>query len=218
MQLLGFMIVVASYGLLMPLAEADSLPTNRTQVLLSRRRRYVAFPEGSSVSAAICMTLGVIGNSNFLSSSINWGVAYDLPTYEWAREHANGFSSETKVMAQRRSRRELYGKLELIIDKMGYPGRTCISRALCESVKFIRSLPHRKGNMVEELIKIIFRFPSHQLTTEEPEDHHHYAHVQRRARRNSNIDCELEYSECNISLLDLVLGRYSRSPTTLSFM
>uniref|UniRef100_A0A1I8NT82 Uncharacterized protein n=2 Tax=Stomoxys calcitrans TaxID=35570 RepID=A0A1I8NT82_STOCA len=110
-------------------------------------------------------------------------------------------------MVQRRSRRGLYQKLELLIDNMGYPGKACISRTLCESVELIKSLRYRKGNMIEELMKTIFRFPSYQLTNEEPDDHHFYARVQRRAKR-SNIDCALEYSECDFSLLDLALGGY----------
>lgn len=118
-------------------------PVNTTEAVLSRRRRYVAFPEGSSVSvsldyffffafgrdpyftrvsvkqAAICMTVGVVGSPNVgtLSWALNWGVAYNLPSYAWARKYAQGFSTDTKAQVQRRSRRDLYQKLELIMDK-----------------------------------------------------------------------------------------------------
>ncbi|KOB73130.1 Uncharacterized protein OBRU01_11205 [Operophtera brumata] len=53
--------------------------------ILSRRKRYVAFPEGSSFSCAGCMTVGVIGQPAPTSSpgtftfGLNWGVAYELP-------------------------------------------------------------------------------------------------------------------------------------------
>ncbi|XP_061400302.1 uncharacterized protein LOC133336026 [Musca vetustissima] len=182
---------------------------NTTRSVLSRRRRYVAFPEGSSVSAAICMIIGVISKpTDFLTSSVNWGVAYDLPSFEWARQHSNGFSNKPKAVVQRRSRRDLYQKLEIIVDNMGFPGTDCISRALCESGQFLKDIPKIKGNMVEELIKIIFSFPSEELTREESAEHHHYAHVYRRAKR-SRIDCSVEYAGCQISLLDLILGRYS---------
>lgn len=54
---------------------------------------------------------------SYLSWAVNWGVAYDLPNYAWARKHADGFSNATKAVIQRRSRRDLYEKLEVMIDK-----------------------------------------------------------------------------------------------------
>lgn len=70
------------------------------------------------------MTTGVIGNPNtqYLSWAENWGVAYDLPNYTWVKEHTHGFKKDddmkkTKAMAMRRSRRDLFGKLETIIEK-----------------------------------------------------------------------------------------------------
>lgn len=64
------------------------------------------------------MTISVVARpADLLTSSVNWGVAYDLPSYAWARQHSNGFSSHPKALVQRRSRRDLYKKLEIIIDK-----------------------------------------------------------------------------------------------------
>ncbi|XP_073820079.1 uncharacterized protein [Musca autumnalis] len=205
------------------IVSTEALSTgNTTQILVNRRRRYLAFPEGSSVSAAICMTTSVVGSpGNFLTSSLNWGVAYDLPSYAWARQHSNGFSKHPKALVQRRSRRDLYKKLEMIVDNMGFSGIDCVSRTLCESIQFLRNLRKRKGNMVEELIKTIFSFPSDMLTQQESEEHHHYARVYRRAKR-SRINCSIEYGKCEISLLDLIFGRHSTSlmelPKNKNFM
>ncbi|GBP09755.1 hypothetical protein EVAR_71885_1 [Eumeta japonica] len=60
------------------------------------------YPDGSSVSAAICLTLGVIGNPNvdYLSWALNWGVAYDLPNYDWASKHADGFLIVQKPLSK----------------------------------------------------------------------------------------------------------------------
>lgn len=43
--------------------------------LKSRRKRYVAFPEGSSFSIAFCATVGFVGNPQFIyfSWAINYG-------------------------------------------------------------------------------------------------------------------------------------------------
>lgn len=42
--------------------------------LKSRRKRYVAFPEGSSFSVAFCATVGFVGNPQFIyfSYAYNW--------------------------------------------------------------------------------------------------------------------------------------------------
>jgi len=50
--------------------------------VLSRRKRFIIFPTGSSFSVAVCMTVGVYGNPQFsiFSWALNYGFAYNLPT------------------------------------------------------------------------------------------------------------------------------------------
>lgn len=43
--------------------ENDQLVKN--EKVLSRRKRYLVFPTGSSFSVATCMTIGVYGNPNY---------------------------------------------------------------------------------------------------------------------------------------------------------
>ena len=69
------------------------------------------------------MTTGVIGNPNYqyLSMGLKTGIAYDLPNSTWVLQHAKGFGSndqEEYVSPQikRRHRRDLYGKLETLIN------------------------------------------------------------------------------------------------------
>lgn len=95
----------------------------QTDVVLSRKRRFVAFPEGSSFTVAVCHTVGVIGNPNpsYLSYGLNWGMAYDLPNTTWVLTHANGFANyppKTKpVIHKRRYKRELFRGLEEGVEK-----------------------------------------------------------------------------------------------------
>lgn len=129
---------------------------------------------------AFCATFGMIGNPelDYMSWALNWGVAYDLPNQTWIIEHRRQ-KVMPKPIAQRRHRRDLYNRLETAIDKsvkffeihvtfyftfyflylfvtlisMGYNGRECVLRALCESAQFL----YKEGtNMVEELVRIIF--------------------------------------------------------------
>lgn len=50
--------------------------------VLSRRKRFIIFPTGSSFSVAVCMTVGVYGNPQFslFSWAVNYGFAYNLPS------------------------------------------------------------------------------------------------------------------------------------------
>lgn len=50
--------------------------------VLSRRKRFIVFPTGSSFSVAVCMTVGVYGNPQFsiFSWALNYGFAYNLPS------------------------------------------------------------------------------------------------------------------------------------------
>jgi hypothetical protein len=40
----------------------DSIPNEK---ILSRKKRYLIFPQGSSFSVAVCSTIGIYGNPQF---------------------------------------------------------------------------------------------------------------------------------------------------------
>ncbi|KAK1123032.1 hypothetical protein K0M31_008668 [Melipona bicolor] len=54
---------------------------------------------------------------------------------------------------QRRHRRELYSKLETIMNAMNFDGRTCMLRALCEASQ--RLMP-KGSTLIEEMMRISF--------------------------------------------------------------
>lgn len=67
------------------ISAAQQTEFNRTKAegkILSRRKRFLLFPTGSSFSVATCMTVGVYGNPQFSiwSWGLNFGFAYNLPT------------------------------------------------------------------------------------------------------------------------------------------
>lgn len=88
-----------------------------------RRKRFVAFPEGSSFTVAVCHTVGVIGNPNpsLLSYGLNWGMAYDLPNITWVLTLANGFANyppkEKPVVHKRRYKKDIFLGLEEGVEK-----------------------------------------------------------------------------------------------------
>ncbi|XP_041980979.1 uncharacterized protein LOC121734434 [Aricia agestis] len=174
--------------------------------VLSRKRRYVAFPEGSSFSCAGCMTVGVIGQPAPSSSpgtftfGLNWGIAYELPNNT---ETAAFYRKKIrKPVAQRRSRRDLYEKLELIMDNMGYNGRECILKTLCETTQ--RIVPHGE-NMVEEIFRTLFTLPMAKVLPTEPLAHTIYDSAHRLGALLNSCDTY----KCPLSLVDLAKGYYN---------
>ncbi|XP_075979598.1 uncharacterized protein LOC142978878 [Anticarsia gemmatalis] len=175
--------------------------------ILSRRKRYVAFPEGSSFSCAGCVTVGVIGqpapssSPGILTWGLNWGIAYELPNSTETSAFYRRFKGR-RPMEQRRSRRELYRKLETVIDSMGYSGRECVLKTLCETTQ--RLVPHG-GNMIEEMFRTLFTMPITKLISSEPIEHAIYDSAQRLGKILDNCD----QFKCPISLVDLVQGYYN---------
>ncbi|KAJ6635899.1 hypothetical protein Bhyg_14485 [Pseudolycoriella hygida] len=190
---------------------ATTVLAERETKKLSRHKRYMAFPEGSSLSVAFCATIGYVGNPQFIyfSWSINWGVAYELPNQTWIINHQEEIKAKHKAQLQRRHRRELYHKIEVAIDKMGYNGKHCVLRALCESTQYF----YNKGsNMVEELIRTIFSLPMSKVLSFEHNSILEYDLAHRKGR--NKILCPLEYP-CSFSLIEMALGTYSNA---LNFM
>ncbi|CAH1974898.1 unnamed protein product [Acanthoscelides obtectus] len=83
------------------------------------------------------------------TESIAWGLAYELPNDTRSLEELIG----SKYMIKRRNRRDLYSKMETILDSAGYDGRSCVLRSLCEAT--YRFLP-KEDNLLHHILKIVF--------------------------------------------------------------
>lgn len=95
---------------------------------------------------------------------------------------------------------------------MGYNGRSCVLRALCESSQFFRK---KSTNMAEELIRIIFTLPTIKTLPFEHPDLIMYGKAHHKGKRDKTEDyCATVYSDCGISLIALALGEYA-TPSTL---
>ncbi|KAG7188263.1 hypothetical protein KM043_007929 [Ampulex compressa] len=105
---------------------------------------------------------------------------------------------------QRRHRRDLYSKLEVIMNAMGFDGRSCVLRALCEASQ--RLMP--KGNtLVEEMMRISFSLPLKRVFSFEPAEHHTYTEAHKAGHEGQ--DCVHMFPGCSFSLIDMALGRYN---------
>ncbi|XP_062564827.1 uncharacterized protein LOC134227405 isoform X2 [Armigeres subalbatus] len=183
---------------------ASTIPTGTSSTkILSRRKRFLVFPEGSSFSMAVCMGIGIYGNPNYnmFSWALNWGVAYNLPNQTISFQDE---LMESKPVAQRRHRRDLYYKLEVAMNDMGYNGRECVLRALCESKQ---SFGKKGSNMITEILRTMFSFPKSKVLSSEHNETRTYDEAHRIGR--NKVICNSLYPSCGFSLIDLALGKYS---------
>ncbi|XP_044251628.1 uncharacterized protein [Drosophila takahashii] len=187
------------------------LHRQRWQRVLSRPKRYLSFPEGSSFSVAVCFTVGIIGNPyyGYNSFGLNWGTAYDLPNTTWVLQNLHGFATHPVAPAvlRRRSRSAIYRKMETIVDNMGYNGRDCILRTLCESRQYFQ---RTKMSMVGEMLRTIFSLPKQRIFTRELHENSEIFHYDQ-AYRNAHSDDCTQY-DCHFSLLELAFGKYTTPP------
>ncbi|XP_022824758.1 uncharacterized protein LOC111355215 [Spodoptera litura] len=206
MELNIFVLVVVFLSCVQFSALSESRDVSK---ILSRRKRYVAFPEGSSFSCAGCVTVGLIGQPAPSSSpgtftfSLNWAIAYELPNVTEATIYFLQKKYYKRQHLQKRiNRRELYGKLETILDNMGYSGRECILKTLCETTQ--RLVPHG-DNVVEEMFRTLFTMPPAKVLPTEPLEHAIYDAAHRLGRIVNSCD----RFKCPISLVDLIKGYYN---------
>ncbi|XP_036144645.1 uncharacterized protein LOC105827839 [Monomorium pharaonis] len=237
-------------GLVLSEYEAD----DKYQTNLSRKRRYVVFPEGSTFSIALCLTVHTLTSDNIFTEGINWGISYDLPNeskpalepllelrndkLKTSNKHnrygstviANRYGVPNLKLnnhvkqhfapgrkkyrkseyyyLQRRHRREVYNKLEVIMNAMGFDGRSCVLRALCEASQ--RLMP--KGNtLIEEMMRISFSLPLKRVFSFEPKEHHTYTRAHKAGHEGK--DCAAMFPGCSFSLIDLALGKYNAPPS-----
>lgn len=117
---MNFSCFIVCAFICMHLIDATQLQVNNKDRVLSRRKRFLIFPSGSSFSVATCFTIGVYGNPEFsmFSWALNYGFAYELPTNStYIRALRKGRSIETKPMIQRRFRRDFFNRIEVVIEK-----------------------------------------------------------------------------------------------------
>ncbi|XP_026326174.1 uncharacterized protein LOC113234868 [Hyposmocoma kahamanoa] len=205
---MNWIVILMLAGCFIELSIAKDVRRSASSKILSRKKRYITFPEGSSFSCAGCMTVGLIGQpapqtvAGTFTFGLNWGIAYELPNATETLSYYHSKHRLKKPTAMRRNRRELYEKIETILDNMGYNGRQCILRTLCETTQ--RVVPHG-DNIIEEMFRTLFTFPVSKVIPSEPVEHQIYDSAQRLGKLLDSCD---QYM-CPLSLVDLVQGYYN---------
>ncbi|XP_046399955.1 uncharacterized protein LOC124166469 [Ischnura elegans] len=198
----------------------DQGPVGRTHV--SRRRRYLSFPEGSTLSVVLCLTVSPFMPQNWYTFGMTAGLGFSLPNSTFFTNPENIPSA----IGKRRDRRELYIRLEEVMNDRGYDGRSCILRLICEVAAFPET---SKGTFIQELLRLIFtsEIPSEHrdlILAREADGHASYDEASQRGRRaralregkgrrrkkNKDEDvCASHYGKCPHSILDTALTDFA---------
>ncbi|XP_069694221.1 uncharacterized protein [Periplaneta americana] len=152
------LIFIAGFPLSSPVIRKPDNSTLGDQRLLSRKKRYLNFPDGSILQLGYCLQVaGLIGSDLIFGYTI--GTNWDLPSSVNVQLHRDDKQKADGI--HRRHRRDLYAKLEPILTTMGVNGRACILRALCEAG---RRKPE-KGTFLQEILYSIFTFKCYNINT-----------------------------------------------------
>ncbi|XP_046674747.1 uncharacterized protein LOC124363542 [Homalodisca vitripennis] len=190
--------------LVLPAVEASS----RTEAPLSRHKRYLTFPEGSTFSFAFCMQMkAVTQDIDIFTEALAIAANYDLPS-----KPSLLFTSRPIPPApiiHRRQRRSLYSRVENILNLAGLDGRSCVLLAVCEASQ--RLTPGI--GLLEEIVRILFKMPVEQMSRDEPHEHWQYSTAY--SSGTYNLDCQKLYPRCPLSLLSIVMDM---KPAPLQFL
>ncbi|KAH0549485.1 uncharacterized protein LOC123261244 [Cotesia glomerata] len=160
--------------------------------LLHRKRRHLVFPKSTT------FVITVIGLKSIqVKEPTNWNldlefdIIWPIPSDE--------ISSEKKIIRKksnhklRRHKRDFYNTFELALQRLGFPGKNCILRTICESKIFLQP----PGiSFLDDLLRVIL---SHEEDEENP-DLYDIAY-------QSMNDCHKAY-QCPISLLELLVNNF----------
>ncbi|XP_011304080.1 uncharacterized protein [Fopius arisanus] len=177
------MLFLSSFRAIICLNECVNITENRREARGIAGKRYLVFPQGSNVQLVYCLTLGTLAKpTGFFTMGITAGLAYELP-------HSNTvpFRKPAEVY-HRRSRRDLYKKIEMMMNTRGENGRACVLKTLCLSGQRNRTqLP--KGTFIQEILHSVFTLPGGAYDVD-PKTHYERAH-------ESTGDCHSKYSDCS---------------------
>ncbi|XP_045477514.1 uncharacterized protein LOC123682778 [Harmonia axyridis] len=169
-----------------------------------RKKLYISFPKGATLSVQICLTyqMGVTPGSIF-TEAVNWGINYPLEIKEEMKMDMEQ-TPEEKLL--RREKRGLFSRMEKLFYHMGYHGRDCILRAICEFSSIFGSADK---TMERELLKIFFEYTSLRNVEYESKEDLIYHQAQKIGEEMNIPFCVEKYPKCHFSLIDVLTGRNS---------
>ncbi|XP_014207340.1 uncharacterized protein LOC106638598 [Copidosoma floridanum] len=160
--------------------------------IVSRHIRSLDFPSASGMGIFFAIAIPIDIPDKSVSLSFYFEANYGLPSFNESTNAANGTTAQFKKRSV--DRRLVYDVIWNKLERSGYPGKACLSRAICEAAGF----PFERSGLVGDIVRIIFT-PSSSL--EEPL----HPEIEESERASS---CSRYREECPISILDLISHSY----------
>ncbi|KAJ1531524.1 hypothetical protein ONE63_000199 [Megalurothrips usitatus] len=164
-------------------ATNGSVRADRT---LTRRKRYIVFPRGSSIQLVYCMSFrGYIPFQTMFVFGLTAGLAWQLPT-----DSQQIYLQRRDVGAHpdRQHRLSLFRSVQAFLTQRGLYGEECVQRTLCES----SSRKPGGGTFMEEVLKVLFSLPESDGGNTTPWD----------SARYNGTPCDKRFPRCS-SVLDI---------------
>lgn len=169
----------------------------KSQKVLSRKKRYLSFPEGSSCVLNLSFANSYIWDYS-PSPRPSWNslceadIGFKLPNNTRVFFGSGAGKSRRSYHLHRSERLELFRNMECLLDLFGVDGRPCLIRTLCEAKKVLK--PGR--SLVEDILHIVFTIPDGQGDEFEAEGYN---------EPRSEMFCDSFGKRCPFSLLEYLL-------------
>ncbi|XP_015609928.1 uncharacterized protein LOC107274887 [Cephus cinctus] len=152
----------------------------RSRRELDETKRFLIFPQGSNVQLIYCMTIGTYTKpQGVFTMGVTAGLAWPLP-----HKDSVPYRKPAEVY-HRRSRRELYHKIELMLKTQGKDGKACVLKAICNAAKRDKSDLGTRSFM-REILHSIFTLPEGSYD-DDPKTEYERAKI---------ADCDRMYPSC----------------------
>ncbi|XP_018575981.1 uncharacterized protein LOC108914619 [Anoplophora glabripennis] len=166
--------------------DANFTKVSRNNILLSRRKRYVAFPMGSN------LVISMAAVKAFLQvQPTGWNILFEVDVPFALPSEPLFFKKKKKHKKERRS---IYSQLDTALTESGLNGTACVRRIICDAQQFI---PTKGKSLVKDLLLAIF-------TSSEPDyDENYQGHCDRDS-----------WTECEVPFLDFILKSFEMRETS----
>ncbi|KAL7304420.1 hypothetical protein TKK_0003218 [Trichogramma kaykai] len=162
-----------------------------------RGYKYLVFPQGSNVQLVYCLTVASLGKPQGLFTfGVTAGLAYELP------HRATVAHRRPAEVYHRRSRRQLYGRIESLLRTRGHTEpRACLLRALCEAGHAARNNSNNnsddsggKRSFQREILHSIFTYPEWSGEDVDEDDERQSSQQQQQQQQQNRLKA-LEYDK-----------------------
>ncbi|XP_069696574.1 uncharacterized protein [Periplaneta americana] len=169
--------------------------TKKKNNVLSRKRRHLTFPEGSSFVVNLSFANSLIWN---LTPAPTWNsiceadLGFKLPNNTrpyYGRRHER---QRRSIQLHRSERLELFRNVETLLELYGVDGHSCILKALCEAKQILK--PGR--SLVEDILDVTFTIPRGMGDEFEAEGYD---------QASNHAFCTSLHNRCPFSLLQYLL-------------